>query len=154
MLKVLNKKQKRMLLIMIITALVIVPGTFSLYRSGLRTEVSGISGKLKADIVLEQDDSYLEDNIPYFYVIVKNHLNDVLTDVNLDYTVTIKNKNNSEGIFSDDNSNYSATKQLTGTFGKSAKEEKKYKIYVDTNNTEETQVDFDAELSVVQKKMD
>ena len=110
------------------------------------------------DISVEKNDSYTVNGIPYFIVTVKNYdENGNITAMDMDYTVTIRNKEGSNGIFiwkneSDNNYIDTYSSQITTTtysFGKEKKEEQ-FKVFVKTANNSEEDVNIEAVLNAVQ----
>ena len=158
MLKKLTNKQKRMIIIMVLAVSVLIPSTFSLYKSSLMANVAGTSGKLIADISNpEHDETMFEDDTPYFYVTVYNtNQSDTseVSDVAFDYTLSITNKNNSEGLYSTDNDVFTESLVINDTMSNETATNKRYKVYVSSDSVDETTVNYDVKIDAWQKKMD
>ena len=73
--KKLSRKAKKRVLLLILFALVFVvlPGTFALYKSLLNVQVTTVAGEMISDIEIDSNENYIENNVPYFFVTVKNY---------------------------------------------------------------------------------
>ena len=156
-----NKLKVAIVLLIIISIIVIVPATFTMYRETTQVSVSTKTGELVYDVVLDSDDSYLDNdkNAPYFLITVKNNKNSFLTDVNFDYELVIKNKNGSPGLFSYINDNNIettpvSTLTLNGTFIRDLQQSKTYKVYIRSSESVESTVEYDVDYEITQKRMD
>jgi hypothetical protein len=156
-----NKLKMAIALLIIISIIVIVPATFTMYRETTKVSVSTKSGELIYDVILDSDESYLDDdkNAPYFLVTVKNNKNNFLTDVNFDYELVIKNKDGSTGLFSYINDNNVETTPvntltLNGSFVRALEQSKTYKVYIRSSESSESTVEYDVDYEITQKRMD
>jgi len=149
------------ILLCIFSIAAIVPVTYTLYKEGKNVSIRTVTGKLIYDVSLDEDPTYLdpETNNPYFFVTIKNNNIMGLTDADFDYNITIKNKNDSIGLFSyvqDNNelSEQSSVLNITGSLGKTAPEEKTYKVIVTSNSYDEETVLYDVSYDISQKRME
>ena len=149
------------LMISIISILSTVPVTFALYKTGKVANITTVSGNLIYDVVLDTDESYIDEttNTPYFFVTITNKKNNILTDVDFDYEIIVKNKAGSSGIYSyvlGDNSLSTPIQQLviTGTFTKGSEQSRQYKVLVSSDELDQTDVEYDIDYNVYQKNMD
>ncbi len=149
------------ILIIIISVIVIFPSTLTMYKEKTEVSVSTKSGELIYDVILDNSDTYLDEerNTPYFLVSVKNTKDLALTDVDFDYELVIKNKNNSNGLYSyvDETNNETtpvANLSITGTLNKGEESIKTYKIYIYSTSNQEDTVEYDVDYEIVQKRME
>lgn len=157
----LNRLGLIIILLCIFSIASIVPVTYTLYKEGRNVSIRTVTGKLIYDVSLDEDPTYLDPdtNNPYFYVTIKNNNIMGLTDADFDYTITIKNKLDSNGLFSyvlDNNelSEASSTLNITGSLGKSAPQEKTYKVVITSNSYDEETVLYDVDYDISQKRME
>ena len=148
-------------LLIIVSIIVIVPGTFTMYKESTQVSVSTKAGELIYDVILDDNSIYLDNdrNVPYFYVTVKNVKDNFLTDVNFDYQLEIKNKNDSPGLYSYINDNNlettpTNTLTITGSFEKNTIQQRTYKIYIYSSENTESTVEYDVDYEITQKRMD
>ena len=154
-----NKNKKIAILVFVIIAIgVFIKASYAIYESNLKVTYTSNVGNMVCDISVEKNDSYTVNGIPYFIVTVKNYdENGNITAMDMDYTVTIRNKEGSNGIFiwkneSDNNYIDTYSSQITTTtysFGKEKKEEQ-FKVFVKTANNSEEEVNIEAVLNAVQ----
>ena len=156
-----NKLKLAIVLLIIVSVIVIVPATFTMYKESTQVSVTTKSGELVYDVVLDDTSTYLDNdkNIPYFFVTVKNTKDNFLTDVNFDYTLEIKNKNSSPGLYSFINDNNqettpASTISISGTFGKASPQTKTYKVFIYSSESTESTVQYDVDYEITQKRMD
>lgn len=159
--KKLNKVEITIILLVVVSAILILPTTYTIYKENTKVSVSTKSGELIYDVTLDDDSTYLDTdkNTPYFFITVTNEKNSFLTDVDFNYTLTIKNKNGSPGLFTyiDDNNNESAqTANLTieGTMARGTVQSKQYKVYVYSTDNAESTVEYDIDYEITQKRME
>ena len=152
-----NYKQTIILLISIIIGAIVG----IVYKEKTEVNVSTKSGELIYDVILDNSDTYLDEerNTPYFLVSVKNTKDLALTDVDFDYELVIKNKNNSNGLYSyvDETNNETtpvANLSITGTLNKGEESIKTYKIYIYSTSNQEDTVEYDVDYEIVQKRME
>ena len=156
-----NKLKMAIVLLIIVSIIVIVPATFTMYRETTQVSVSTKSGELIYDVELDDDETYLDNdkNAPYFFITIKNSKDNYLTDVNFDYELVIKNKDGSPGLFSyinDSNVETTPVSTLTlnGTFVKTLQQSKTYKVYIRSSESAESTVEYDVDYEITQKRMD
>ena len=96
-----NKNKKIAILVFVIIAIsVLIKASYAIYESNLKVTYTSNVGNMVCDISVEKNDSYTVNGIPYFIVTVKNYdENGNITAMDMDYTVTIRNKEGSNGIF-------------------------------------------------------
>ena len=159
--KRIRKVEIIIILVVIISVIVIFPTTLTMYKEKTEVSVSTKSGELIYDVILDNEDTYLDEerNTPYFLISVKNTKDSLLTDVDFDYTLVIKNKNNSNGLYSyvdDTDTEITPVNELsiTGTLNKGAEDIKTYKIYIYSTSNQEDTVEYDVDYEIVQKRMD
>ena len=126
-------------LIAIIAFGLCTPFAYAIYKSVITVSVTEKSGAITYDFIVDsQTEEYIEDKTPYFYITITNFKENKLTNADFDYKIIIKNKENNNGKFkSVDN-----------------KTSKKYKIYVSSDQMNETTVDYNIDYFVTQKNMD
>ncbi len=155
-----KKKKKILLVIEFVLIFLIIPGTFALYKGLVNVNVTTVAGEMISDIEIIQRDSYIENNVPYFYVVVKNYRingnQTLLTATAFDYDLVISNKTGSNGKFSyvDENgvssNGYSSTLRIENCHLDSNMDSNRFKIYVSRDGNLETQVDYKVQIDAVQ----
>ena len=160
--KKLDKKKKKKILLVVEFVLIflIIPGTWALYKGLINVNVTTIAGEMISDIEIDQKSSYIENNVPYFYVIVKNYRingnNTLLTATAFDYDLVISNKDGSNGKFSYVDKNgvssngYSSTLRIENCHLDASMDSDRFKIYVSRDGNLATQVDYKVQLDAVQ----
>ena len=118
------------------------------------------TGKMICEYEIDKNDSYVENGVKYFLITVTNFKNDLITDVDIKYTLTINNKNGSNGVYkwvkvdtNDSNNNYEdsiTTKEYL--FTSDSKQSTTFKVYVQLNKDQKKvqDTDIDIELNAVQ----
>ncbi len=155
--KLSNKGKKRVLLIaLFLLILVIVPGTYAFYKGIVNVSVTTVAGEMISDIEIDTNENYVENNIPYFYVIVKNfRVNGnvtLLSATAFDYELHIDNKEGSNGLFTYADNKGNKIEEPTSSLIipnghlNSEKDSNKYKIYVRTDGTKKTTVNYTVRL--------
>lgn len=163
---IMNNKNK---FIFIVFCLILLIGIFSVNTFSKLQRESKINYKTKTgnmicEYDIDQNDSYIEDGIKYILVNVKNYKVNSngetnISDVDVKYSLTIKNKDNSNGVYkwekvgsSDDSSDYlEVAKTNTYTFKAGSEETSTFKIYIQLNNQNISQnVNLDVELNAEQ----
>lgn len=159
--KKINKIKIAIVLLIIVSVIVIVPATFTLYSESRQVSVTTKSGELVYDVILENDSAYLDNdkNAPYFFVTVTNTKDNFLTDVDFDYELVVKNKNDSPGLYTyiDDNNHETTpanTLTISGSFDKGTVRTKTYKVYIYSSDDAESTVQYDVDYEINQKRMD
>ncbi|MBQ8132348.1 MAG: hypothetical protein IJ193_07650 [Bacilli bacterium] len=156
-----RRKQKKILLIIeLVLVFILIPGTYALYKGLMNVNVTTVAGEMISDIEIDQKDSYIENNVPYFYVTVKNYRingnNTLLTATAFDYTLVISNKDGSNGKFSyvDENGNssseYASTLRIENCHLDQTMDSDRFKIYVTRDGNLRTQVDYKVQIEADQ----
>ena len=160
--KKLSRKAKKRVLLLILFALVFVvlPGTFALYKSLLNVQVTTVAGEMISDIEIDSNENYIENNVPYFFVTVKNYRtignNTILSNTGFDYTLYVDNKDGSNGKFyylSDDGTyNNTPVSSLVIENGhlESDVDSTRYKVFVTRDGNLRTTVDYKVRLEANQ----
>ena len=162
--------KKKYIIIFLFTILLSIFATvaYAAYVNSIFVQYSAVSGEMICNINVEKNESYIINGIPYIIVTVKNYdENDNITSVDVEFSLTIKNKDGEHGTFiwqkinEDDNSKYDeGTSTYLGqtttniySFGNEKKEEKKFKIFIKSEQSSQEELDFDVELNSTQKDM-
>ena len=107
--------KKKYIIIFLFTILLSIFATvaYAAYVNSIFVQYSAVSGKMICNINVEKNESYIINGIPYIIVTVKNYdENDNITSVDVEFSLTIKNKDGEHGTFiwqkinEDDNSKY------------------------------------------------
>lgn len=141
---------------------------YAKYINNINVDYKATSGEMICNIDVDKNDSYVVNGIPYVIVTVKNYdENNNITAVNVDYSLTIKNKDGFNGTYilqrinKDDNTKYDdgtkvyAEQVTTNTysFGNSNKEENQFKVFVKSSLNSYEDLNFDIEVDSVQKNI-
>lgn len=162
--------KKKYIIIFLFTILLSIFATvaYAAYVNSIFVQYSAVSGKMICNINVEKNESYIINGIPYIIVTVKNYdENDNITSVDVEFSLTIKNKDGEHGTFiwqkinEDDNSKYDeGTSTYLGqtttniySFGNEKKEEKKFKVFIKSEQSSQEELNFDVELNSTQKDM-
>ena len=162
--------KKKYIIIFLFTILLSIFATvaYAAYVNSIFVQYSAVSGEMICNINVEKNESYIINGIPYIIVTVKNYdENGNITSVDVEFSLTIKNKDGEHGTFiwqkinEDDNSKYDeGTSTYLGqtttniySFGNEKKEEKKFKIFIKSEQSSQEELDFDVELNSTQKDM-
>lgn len=156
-----RKKQKKILLLIeLVLVFILIPGSYALYKGLMNVQVTTVAGEMISDIEIDQKDSYIENNTPYFYVTVKNYRvngnNTLLTATAFDYTLVISNKDGSNGKFSYvtengvSNNEYVSTLRIENCHLDQTQDTDRFKIYVSRDGNLETQVDYKVQIEASQ----
>lgn len=166
--RTIHKKKPIIVLLAVITLLGLVSVVYAAYVNTVSVKYSAVSGEMICNIDVDNNDSYKVNGIPYIIVTVKNYdKNGNITSVDVEFSLTIKNKDGEHGTFiwqkinEDDNSKYDeGTSTYLGqtttniySFGNVKKEEKKFKIFIKSEQSSQEELDFDVELNSTQKDM-
>lgn len=96
-----NKKILVCIIIIFITSGITV--SFAMYKTNLNIEYKSNTGEMICDISIDNNEEYIKNGIPYFYVKVRNwrsnSIEDEITATDLEYSISVKNKENANGIF-------------------------------------------------------
>ena len=166
--KILYYKKYVITFFMIIILLIFTNIVYASYINNISVKYSTISGEMICNIDVDQKDSYVVNGIPYVIVTVKNYdKNNNITSVDIDYSLTIKNKDGYNGTYiwqkinDDDNTKYDegsdsySEQSITNTYslGNKNKEEKKFKIFIKSSLESYENLGFNIELNSIQKNM-
>lgn len=163
-------EKKKYIIIFLFTILLSIFATvaYAAYVNSIFVQYSAVSGEMICNVNVEKNESYIINGIPYIIVTVKNYdENDNITSVDVEFSLTIKNKDGEHGTFiwqkinEDDNSKYDeGTSTYLGqtttniySFGNEKKEEKKFKIFIKSEQSSQEELDFDVELNSTQNDM-
>lgn len=162
--------KKKYIIIFLFTILLSIFATvvYAAYVNSIFVQYTAVSGEMICNVNVEKDESYIINGIPYIIVTVKNYdENDNITSVDVEFSLTIKNKDGEHGTFiwqkinEDDNSKYDeGTSTYLGqtttniySFGNEKKEEKKFKVFIKSEQSSQEELNFDVELNSTQKDM-
>ncbi len=151
-----TKLKIKLIIVLFLLILTVIPITYSRYISRTSGELATQFGTLIANIETDSKDTYKEDNKAYFIVNVKNFKNvagvEKLTDTDVDYTVTIKNNNNTIGKYTwkkiggtEQSDTPASIKVITGTLPKTKKTDS-YKVYVTGNSSSAQTIQYNVSL--------
>lgn len=162
-----NKK----LFFWIITTIIIISTfvgfVYAKYQKDINVTYTATTGEMICDVEIEQSDKYKVNGIPYFLVKVKNYKeengNKTLTATNIEYTLTIRNKDtSSNGMFiwqkvgnaTDYTNAYLATVTTNEYSFGTTEQEDVFKVFVKNSQsvTSSTDINVKVELSAVQKE--
>ena len=98
------KINKKILLCIIIIWIILgVTISFAMYKTNLNIKYISNTGEMICDVIIDNNESYVKNGIPYFYVKVRNwrdnNGNEEITVTDCEYSISIKNKENTNGIF-------------------------------------------------------
>lgn len=163
-------EKKKYIIIFLFTILLSIFATvaYAAYVNSIFVQYSAVSGEMICNVNVEKNESYIINGIPYIIVTVKNYdENDNITSVDVEFSLTIKNKDGEHGSFiwqkinEDDNSKYDeGTSTYLGqtttniySFRNEKKEEKKFKVFIKSEQSSQEELNFDVELNSTQKDM-
>ncbi len=166
--KILYYKKLVIVFLMIIIILIFANIVYASYVNNISVKYSTISGEMICNIDVDKNDSYVVNGIPYVIVTVKNYdINNNITSVDVDYSLTIKNKDGYNGTYIwqkindiddtkyDEGTNSYSEQVVTNTYslGNKNKEEKKFKIFIKSSLESYENLGFNIELNSIQKNM-
>ena len=166
--KILYYKKLVIAFLMIIIILIFANIVYASYVNNISVKYSTISGEMICNIDVDKNDSYVVNGIPYVIVTVKNYdIDNNITSVDVDYNLTIKNKDGYNGTYIwqkindvddtkyDEGTNSYSEQVITNTYslGNKNKEEKKFKIFIKSSLESYENLDFNIELNSIQKNM-
>ena len=116
------------------------------------------------DVVIDENEAYIKNGIPYFYVKVRNWRDnngeDEITATDCEYNLSIKNKEKQNGIFiwkkidtEDSISTYSNSFTTKMYSMDKNKTEDVFQVFVKNQDIIDKNVDIVIELNVTQKNM-
>lgn len=158
------KNHWRLFVITFFVFLILFSCSYAIYNESVKIGVSTVTGNFICDVIVDSNENYVENNEAYFLVSVNNFKVDgkrvVLTSTDINYSLTIENKNGSNGYFrfvdEDGNTNGTPTNIVTISNQSLGKEKatKKYKVYVTTDSNLKENVSFVVKLDAKQKNME
>lgn len=166
--KILYYKKHVIVFLMIIIILIFANIVYASYVNNISVKYSTISGEMICNIDVDKNDSYVVNGIPYVIVTVKNYdIDNNITSVDVDYSLTIKNKDGYNGTYIwqkindvddtkyDEGTNSYSEQVITNTYslGNKNKEEKKFKIFIKSSLESYENLGFNIELNSIQKNM-
>ena len=166
--KILYYKKHVIVFLMIIIILIFANIVYASYVYNISVKYSTISGEMICNIDIDKNDSYVVNGIPYVIVTVKNYdIDNNITSVDVDYSLTIKNKDGYNGTYIwqkindvddkkyDEGTNSYSEQVITNTYslGNKNKEEKKFKIFIKSSLESYENLGFNIELNSIQKNM-
>ena len=166
--KMLCYKKYVIAFVMIIIVLIFANIVYASYVNNISVKYSTISGEMICNIDVDKNDSYVVNGIPYVIVTVKNYdIDNNITSVDIDYNLTIKNKDGYNGTYIwqkindvdntkyDEGTNSYSEQVITKTYslGNKNKEEEKFKIFIKSSLESYEDLGFNIELNSIQKNM-
>ena len=168
MIKILCYKKHVVIFFMIVIILIFANIVYAAYINNISVKYSAISGEMICNIDIDKNDSYVVNGIPYVIITVKNYDTDNnITAVDVDYSLTIKNKDGYNGTYIwqkindvditkyDEGTNSYSEQVITNTYslGNKNKEEKKFKVFIKSSLESYEDLGFNIELNSIQKNM-
>ena len=166
--KIYTSKKHIILFFMIVVILIFANIVYASYVNNISVKYSAISGEMICNIDVDKNDSYVVNGIPYVIVTVKNYdMDNNITSVDIDYNLTIKNKDGYNGTYIwqkindvdntkyDEGTNSYSEQVITKTYslGNKNKEEEKFKIFIKSSLESYEDLGFNIELNSIQKNM-
>lgn len=166
--KIYTSKKHIILFFMIAVTLIFANIVYASYVNNISVKYSTISGEMICNIDVDKNDSYVVNGIPYVIVTVKNYdMDNNITSVDIDYNLTIKNKDGYNGTYIwqkindvdntkyDEGTNSYSEQVITKTYslGNKNKEEEKFKIFIKSSLESYEDLGFNIELNSIQKNM-
>lgn len=166
--KILCYKKHVIIFFMIVIILIFANIVYAAYVNNISVKYSAISGEMICNIDIDKNDSYVVNGIPYVIITVKNYDTDNnITAVDVDYSLTIKNKDGYNGTYIwqkindvditkyDEGTNSYSEQVITNTYslGNKNKEEKKFKVFIKSSLESYEDLGFNIELNSIQKNM-
>lgn len=166
--RILHRTKYISIILILIIGFTFLNMVYASYVNKISVNYETVSGEMICNIDVDKNDSYKINGIPYVIVTVKNYdKDDNITAVELNYSLTIKNKDDSKGTYIwqkiskqdegkfEDGINEYGTQESTDTyyFGNEKKEEDKFKIFIKTSSQSYEDVDFNIELNSAQKNI-
>ena len=166
--KIYTSKKHIILFFMIVVTLIFANIVYASYVNNISVKYSTISGEMICNIDVDKNDSYVVNGIPYVIVTVKNYdMDNNITSVDIDYNLTIKNKEGYNGTYIwqkindvdntkyDEGTNSYSEQVITKTYSleNKNKEEEKFKIFIKSSLESYEDLGFNIELNSIQKNM-
>ena len=161
-------KKKYIIIFFLLIIMLLANITYATYINTITAKYSTISGEMICNIDVDKNDSYIVNGIPYVIVTVKNYdMDNNITSVDIDYNLTIKNKDGYNGTYIwqkindvdntkyDEGTNSYSEQVITKTYslGNKNKEEEKFKIFIKSSLESYEDLGFNIELNSIQKNM-
>ncbi len=150
-----------------LAVLLIVVTGIALARYNESIKLSGLvstTGDMLANVEVDTNSSYIENNVVYFLIYVTNTEDSVVSGTDLDYSVTVSNQSGSNGIYylideegntsSEDGTYTESVTTKTYSFDNEAKSTRTFKVFVKTPDGLESNVKFNVKLNAEQKNME
>ena len=159
------KINKKILLCIIIIWIILgVTISFAMYKTNLNIKYISNTGEMICDVIIDNNESYVKNGIPYFYVKVRNwrdnNGNEEITVTDCEYSISIKNKENTNGIFiwkkvdTEDFINTYTNSFTTKMYSMDKnKTEDVFQVFVKNQDKINKNVDIIVELNAIQKNM-
>ena len=160
------QKVNKKILLSIIIICIMLSATISLamYKTNLNIQYKSNTGEMICDIIIDKNEAYIKNGIPYFYVKVRNwrenNGEDEITATDCEYSISIKNKEKQNGLFiwkkidtEDCISTYSNTFTTKMYSMDKSKTEDVFQVFVKNQDIIDKNVDIVIELNVTQKNM-
>ena len=166
--KILYYKKHVIAFLMIVILLIFANIVYASYVNNISVKYSTTSGEMICNIDIDKNDSYVVNGIPYVIVTVKNYdIDNNITSVDVDYSLTIKNKDGYNGTYIwqkindvddtkyDEGTNSYSEQVITNTYslGNKNKEEEKFKIFIKSSLESYENLGVNIELNSIQKNM-
>lgn len=162
--KMIKVNKKILICIIVIWIVLGVTISFAMYKTNLNIKYISNTGEMICDVIIDNNESYVKNGIPYFYVKVRNwrdnNGNEEITVTDCEYSISIKNKENTNGIFiwkkvdTEDFINTYTNSFTTQIYsmGKN-KTEDVFQVFVKNQDKINKNVDIIVELNAIQKNM-
>ena len=159
------KRDKKILVCIIIIFITLgITVSFAMYKTNLNIEYKGNTGEMICNISIDNNEEYIKNGIPYFYVKVRNwrsnDIEDEITVADFEYSISVKNKENTKGIFiwkKIDSEDFISTYNdaVTTNIYSMGKEKKEdiFQVFVKNQDPINKNVNIVVELNATQKNM-
>lgn len=152
MINIIKKHKKISLIIMIVLFIIILPFTFSKYKSNTSIKVKTTTGEIVNSISIDQNNNYIENDTSYIFININNFKLEgntkYINDIDYNYDLIVKGK---DLLFSLDNKDYKEELTYSDSF---SKEENTNKIKVYVKNNYSNSNDIKVEIKASQKDME
>lgn len=152
MINIIKKHKKISLIIMIVLFIIILPFTFSKYKSNTSIKVKTTTGEIVNSISIDQNNNYIENDSSYIFININNFKIEgntkYINDIDYNYDLIVKGK---DLLFSLDNKDYKEELTYSDSF---SKEENTNKIKVYVKNNYSNSNDIKVEIKASQKDME
>ncbi len=152
MINIIKKHKKISLIIMIVLFIIILPFTFSKYKSNTSIKVKTTTGEIVNSISIDQNNNYIENDSSYIFININNFKIEgntkYINDIDYNYDLIVKGK---DLLFSLDNKDYKEELTYSDSF---SKEENTNKIKVYVKNNYSNSNDIKVEIKASQTDME